>query len=114
MTGDEAVTGYALIFLAGFLPTVVWRWAGVALAGKISADGEVLIWVRAVATALIAAVMAKLLLYPSGALADIPLTLRLAATAIGFALFIVSGQRVLVGVVSAEIMMFLGHIVFVS
>ncbi len=101
---------YALIVLAGVLPTAVWRWAGVALAGRMSPDSEVLTWVRAVATALIAAVIAKLVLYPSGALADMPITLRLGAAGIGFLAFVTTGKNVLVGVLIAEAVLIAGQV----
>lgn len=101
---------YALILIAGVLPTEVWRWAGVALAGRISPESELLVWVRAVATALIAAVIAKLILYPTGALAALPVALRLAAAGAGFFAFVAMGRRVVVGVVVAEVVLIGGQV----
>ena len=47
-----------VVLIAGALPTAVWRWLGVALADHVSEDSEILVWVRCVATALVAAVIA--------------------------------------------------------
>lgn len=87
------------ILLAGALPTQIFRWFGVILAGRVREDGEILVWVRAVATALVAGVIAQLVLKPNGALAETELWVRAAALIVGFAAFYVAGRQILVGVV---------------
>ena len=77
-------------FWSGFLPNEIWRWLGFALARGIDEGSEILVWVRAVATAVLAAVIAKLIFFAPGALATVPLTVRLVAIAAGFAGFIAS------------------------
>lgn len=99
---------YVMILVAGWLATDVWRWIGVFAGGKLRADGELLIWVRCVATALVAGVIAKLILFPDGALAETPMWLRLASSAFGFVLFFAAGQRVIVGVLSAVAFLVIG------
>ena len=74
--------------LVGFLPNEIWRWLGFVLARGIDEGSEILVWVRAVATAVLAAVIAKLIFFPPGALATVPLSVRLAAVAAGFAGFV--------------------------
>lgn len=101
---------YLFVALVGFLPTEVWRQLGVTLAGDMSESSPVLVWVRSVATALVAAVIAKLILYPSGALAATPTGLRLGAAAMGFAAFKVAGANVGVGVITAEAVLIGGWI----
>ena len=93
---------YVMILVAGWLATDIWRWLGVFAGGRLREDGELLIWVRCVATALVAGVISKLILFPQGVLAETPLWLRLVATAFGFAVFFASRQRVFVGVLAAE------------
>ena len=93
---------YAVILLAGWLATDIWRWLGVILAGRLREDSEIMVWVRAVATALVAGVIARLMLFPTGVLADSPLALRVAAIIIGFAVFKLTRERVLVGILAAE------------
>lgn len=89
---------YVLIVVAGFLATDFWRWLGVLAGNRLDEESEALNWVRAVATALVMAVTAKLIVFPAGTLADSPLWLRLGAAAIGFVAFLASGQKVAVGV----------------
>ncbi|AXS40885.1 AzlD domain-containing protein [Breoghania sp. L-A4] len=96
---------YVVILIAGWFPTDIWRFLGVILAGKLQEDSEILVWVRAVATALVAGVIARLLLFPTGVLADSPPPLRIAAVVIGFAAFKLARERVLVGIAAAEVVL---------
>jgi hypothetical protein len=93
---------FLFILLAGWLPTGMWRYLGVYFTGDIDENAQILVFVRALATALVAAVIAKLVLYPDGALAQSTMELRVAAVAIGFGLYHVSGGKVWLGVLSAE------------
>jgi hypothetical protein len=94
---------YLVVIVVGFLPTEVWRIVGVFAGRSLDEDSEVLIWVRMVATALVAGVVAKLLLMPSGALAALPLWGRAGALAFGFAVFFAARRSVLVGLIAGEI-----------
>ena len=76
-----------VLLLAGFLPNEVWRMLGLWLGGGIDEGSELLVWVRAVATAILAGVIAQILVSPPGALASVPGWLRYAAVAAGFAVF---------------------------
>ena len=89
---------YVVIVIAGFLATDIWRWMGVLIGHRLNEDSEALYWVRAVATSLVMAVTAKLIVFPTGTLANSPLWLRLAAAGIGFVVFLGTGKRVVVGV----------------
>ncbi|MCG8446472.1 MAG: AzlD domain-containing protein [Hyphomicrobiales bacterium] len=91
-----------VVLIAGALPTAVWRWLGVALADHVSEDSEILVWVRCVATALVAAVIAKLIVFPDGALADVPMIVRFLAIAVGYGAFFLAKQNVLAGVLTAQ------------
>jgi len=94
---------YLALVVVGFLPNEIWRWLGIVLARGVDEGSEVLVWVRAVATAVLAGVIAQLVLSPPGALATIPLTVRVTAVAIGFVAFLVVRRSVFVGVLSGEI-----------
>ncbi|MFB9952000.1 AzlD domain-containing protein [Rhizobium puerariae] len=89
---------FVVIAVAGFLATDIWRWLGVVAGNRLNEESEALYWVRAVATALVMAVTAKLIVFPNGMLADTPLWLRLGAAGIGFAVFLLTGRKVAVGV----------------
>jgi branched-subunit amino acid transport protein len=91
---------YVVLVVAGFLPNEVWRMLGLFLSRGIDEGSELLTWVRAVATAVLAGVVGKLIVFPSGALAGVPLTVRIAAAAIGLAVFFAMRRSVLAGVVS--------------
>lgn len=92
---------YIFIAIAGWLATDIWRWAGVIVGNRLDEDSEILNWVRAVATALVAAVIAKQILYPNGVLIGSPMELRIGSAVAGFVVFVLSGQRVLAGVVTS-------------
>jgi hypothetical protein len=102
---------YLFILLAGFLATDIWRWLGVLAGNRLHDDSEALNWVKAVATALIAGVIGNLVLFPTGALASAPVALRLAAAALGWAVFMAARKNVLAGVVAAELVLILGWLV---
>jgi len=95
-----------LVVLAGVLVTYVWRLAGVLLVSRIDPDGPALRLVRAVVTALVAALVARMLLFPSGLLAGTPLPARLGAVLFGVAVWRFSG-RMLEMAVAAGASMFL-------
>lgn len=99
---------FLFILVAGWLATDSWRFLGVYFGGRISEDSDLLVLVRAVATALVAAVIGNLIIFPSGALAASPLGLRMGAAALGFAAYFFLGKRVLVGIVAAEAVLVAG------
>ena len=93
---------YVFIAVAGWLATDIWRWAGVIAGKRIDERSELLNWVRAVATALVAAVIAKLIFFPTGALESSPLWLRLGAVLAGALFFFFGGRfRQILGIAAA-------------
>jgi hypothetical protein len=105
---DAAWWPYIVIAVAGWLATDVWRWLGVVTGHRLNEASEALHWVRAVATALVMAVTAKLIVFPTGTLAASPLWLRIGAAGIGFAIFLAAGRRVAVGVAAPIALLLLG------
>ncbi|WP_425340480.1 AzlD domain-containing protein [Ciceribacter sichuanensis] len=89
---------YVVILVAGWLATDIWRWLGVVAGNRLNEGSEALSWVRAVATALVMAVTAKLIVFPTGSLEHTPLWMRLGAAGLGFLAFLLAGERVIVGV----------------
>jgi len=98
-----------VLLLAGFLPNEAWRMMGLWLGGGVDEGSELLVWVRAVATAILAGVIAQILLEPPGALAGVPGWLRYAAVAGGFAVFLMSRRSIFAGVVCGELFMVGGN-----
>ena len=97
-----------VLLLAGFLPNEAWRMMGLWLGGGVDEGSELLVWVRAVATAILAGVIAQILLEPPGALASVTGWLRYTAVAAGFAAFLVARRSTLAGVVCGELLMLTG------
>jgi len=94
---------YAAILLLAAAPTHLWRILGVLMAGRLSEESEIFVFVKAVATALVAALIARLILYPSGPLASLPMAVRVAAAGTGFAAYVLLGRRLALGIAAAEL-----------
>jgi len=99
---------YLVLIAAGFLPNEVWRMLGIVVAHGLDEGSELVVWVRAVATGLLAGVVAKIILFPPGGLADVGLAVRLTAIAIGFLAFLSVRRSVFVGVLVGEAALILG------
>jgi Branched-chain amino acid transport protein (AzlD) len=99
---------YLVVIIIGFLPTEVWRILGV-LAGKgLSEESELFQWVKVVATALVAAVVAKLILAPTGALAAVPIGVRTFAIAAGVAAMLATRRSLVAGLAAGELSLIAG------
>jgi Branched-chain amino acid transport protein (AzlD) len=98
---------YLMVIVVGFLPTEFWRVVGVLVSGGIDEKSEILVWVRLVASALVAGVVAKLLVTPSGALAFVPLWCRFGALALGLAGFWLFRRSVIAGLIVGEVALIL-------
>ena len=81
---------------------------GLWFGGGVDEGSELLVWVRAVATAILAGVIAQILVLPPGALASVPDWLRYGAVAAGFAVFLLTRRSIFAGVVGGEAVMLAG------
>ena len=97
-----------VLLLAGILPNEVWRMLGLWLGGGIDENSELLVWVKATATAILAGVIAQILVVPPGALATVPAALRYTAVLAGFLAFLGVRRSIFVGVAIGEIVMLSG------
>jgi len=105
---SSELTAWLALVLVGFLPNEVWRMLGIVVARGLDEDSELLVWVRAVATAILAGVIAQILVQPPGALAGVPDWLRYGAVAGGFAVFMLTRRSIFAGVVAGEVMLLAG------
>ena len=96
------------LLLVGFLPNEIWRVAGLFLVRGLDEKSQIIIWVRAVATAMLAGVLAQLVLSTTGALALIPVGVRVGAAVIGFAAFLLARRSVFAGVAAGELAVMAG------
>lgn len=108
MSGAMELSPYLLLVVAGFLPNEIWRWLGLGVARGLNEESEIVLWARAVSTAILAGVIAKLILFPSGELTGIPLAVRVGAAVIGFAAFLAIKRSMLAGVVAGEVALLVG------
>src|SRR5262245_17739014 len=90
---------YLVLLLFGFLPSEVWRWLGLILGRGLDEDSELLQWVRAVATALVAGVVTRIVLFPPGTLAAVPVSVRVTAIGCGFLAYYFGRRSPFVGVI---------------
>lgn len=99
---------YLFILVAGWLATDSWRFLGVYFGGRISEESDAIVFVRCIATALVAAVIGNLIVFPSGALATTSLLLRIGAVAAGFAAYLLVRRSVVLSIVVAETVLLAG------
>jgi hypothetical protein len=105
MTEMAELQSYVLLVLVGFLPNETWRMLGLAAARGVDEESELFLLARAIATAVLAGVIAKIVVFPPGALAAVPLQIRLGATGCGLAAFLAIRKSVFAGVVVGEIVL---------
>jgi hypothetical protein len=110
MSGE--MQSYLILLLVGFLPSEIWRWLGIVIGRGLDEQSEIILWVRGVATALIAGVVARIVFIPPGALASVPLEVRLAALAAGFFAFLFIRRSAFAGVVAGEAVLVAGALAF--
>ena len=110
MSGE--LHAYLLLVLVGFLPNEIWRVLGLVFAHGIDEESELFVWARAVATAVLAGVIAKILLFPPGVLANVPLIVRLGAIACGLLAFLLVRRSVFAGVAAGEVALMLGALAY--
>ncbi len=98
----------ALIIAIAILAHEPWRWLGLYVGRDLDIDGVLFRWVRAVATAMVAGLVMRLLVFPAGALAGVPMALRLAAFAAGIAVFYAARRNLAAGVAGGAAVLIAG------
>jgi branched-subunit amino acid transport protein len=101
--------GYLTLFLVGFLVTEPWRWLGLVLGRNLDAGGDLFQWVRAVATALVAGLVGRMVLFPAGELAAVSAPVRIVAFVCGIALYLGLGRNLGAGVAGGSLLLMAGH-----
>ena len=87
-----------LVVLGCGFATFVWRGLGVLVVRRIDPDGLFFKWIACVSYAMVAGLIFRMLVLPESDLAQLSLPIRLAAVAIAFAAYYVSGHRLVAGV----------------
>jgi hypothetical protein len=99
---------FVILLVAGFLPNEVWRLLGLVIGGGIEESSELLVWVRAVATAILAGVIVQILIVPPGALAGVPDVIRYSSAIVAVIGYFAARKSVFIGVVCGEIFVLAG------
>jgi hypothetical protein len=102
---------YFVLILVGFLPNEIWRVLGLVFARGLDEDSQIILWVRGVATAILAGVVAKLIVAPSGALLTVPMGVRIGAAAAGLLAFLLIRRSVFAGVLIGEAALIVGGLI---
>jgi hypothetical protein len=105
---DTQLWPYVLVIVVGFLPTDVWRSLAVFFGRRLDEDSEAMTFVRGVATAMVAGVIARFVLFPTGDLVTVPLVIRVAAVTGGFLVFFAARRSTLAGVLAGEAIIIAG------
>lgn len=108
----QSGTGNSLLFIliAGVAANAVWRLAGLALSSGISEEGAVIAWVKAVSTALVAGLVARIVIFPPGALAQISMPVRVGAFILGIAVFYAARRHLGLGILAAVLSLISAHL----
>ncbi len=104
--GYLTLLGMALIFHEP------WRWLGLWIGRGLDVEGPAFAWVRAVATALVAALIMRLTLFPAGALGRLPLSVRIGAFLAGLIVFYARGRRLPEGVAAGALALIAGALIW--
>lgn len=91
---------WLLLALCG-LATYLWRGPGVLISAGVSPRGEAFTWVSCVAYAIIAGLVSRILLMPTGVLAETTLAERAIGSGVALAAYFwLTRRNLLVGVVA--------------
>ena len=87
-----------LVLVLCALGTYMWRGLGVLLSGRIAVNGDVFIWVTCVAYAMMAGLIMRIIVMPTGLLATSLLAHRLLACVLGLAAYYLMRRNLFVAV----------------
>ena len=98
---------YTLLAVACGLGTYLWRGLGVALSARIRPESELFAWIGCVAYAMLAGLISRVILMPSGALEHTALWQRLAATAFALVAYLLfTKKNLFAGVIASAAAMY--------
>ena len=98
------------ILIAGVAANAIWRLAGLALSSGLSEEGPVIAWVKAVSTALVAGLVARIVIFPPGALAQVSTPVRIGAFLLGIAVYYAARRHLGLGILAATLSLIAAHL----
>jgi branched-subunit amino acid transport protein len=96
-----------LLLLLCAAATYFWRGLGVLLAGRLAVNSELFRWLECVAYAMIAGLIARMVVIPTGTLAAAPLFDRLLACAVALLCYWLTRKNLFAGVASGTVVIVL-------
>lgn len=102
---NDGFGGYLVLLTIAVFAHEPWRWLGFVLGRNLKADSEMFLWVRSVATALVAGLVMKLVVFPAGTLAAVPLWVRAVALIGGMAFFALGRRSLALGVGGGSVLL---------
>jgi len=108
---NQVVLIVAAMIPAGFIATYLWRALAVVAVTRIDPESDLLLWVRAVSTALVAALVMRMIIAPSGVLSTIAVEHRFAAVAIGIGTFYAASRPTQIATFATVIALVALHVV---
>lgn len=100
-----------MLVLASAAATYAWRGLGVILAGRIAVESELFNWIACVAYAMVAGLVMRIIIMPTGLLAQSQLSDRMIACALALAAFYLCRRNLFVGVITGVIVIIVaGHV----
>ncbi len=79
------------------IATYFWRAFGVAIGARLDLKGRLFEWFASVAYAVLAALVVRLVVFPAGELAHMPLAVRLGAVVLALAVHAAFGRSIFAG-----------------
>ena len=86
-----------IMLLVAILFIFVWRFLGVVLSSKIQKDSFFAKWINAIAFAMTTALMTRIIIFPTGALAETELIERIVPFLIGIIIFLFFPKKPIFG-----------------
>lgn len=102
MTIPDPLWPYLALLLGGVLPNETFRIAAVFLSRGLDDSSELFTWIRVVAIALLAAIVAKIVASQPAALSHVPVLVPVAAIAAGVAGYFLLRRALIGGLLAGE------------
>jgi branched-subunit amino acid transport protein len=99
------VLDLALLVVACGVGTYLWRGVGLLISGRVRIDSDFFVWAGCVAYAMIAGLTVRIMLLPTGTLAQTHLWERLAACAVALVVYFVVRRNLFVGITTGFVVL---------
>ena len=102
---SELSSNIILVILATSLATYMSRFLGVVSSEKINEASKIFRWFNCVAYSTLAALIARMIIFPAGILQEAELLLRLAVVTISLIIYILSRKNLVYPTISSAILL---------